>query len=149
MDFPQQGDADPVAVVLDWLTGHPDVATILGGTGHVSGVAEDPWPHLVVDEGPTGDMRNYEWDAEYEVTLELRSHPNGAPGKAQMRDQLVRILRIVRALPDEQVVTDTTPVVSRVRPAGVYSWQPLTSGALTVRASVYVTIRPPLRLPAP
>lgn len=149
MTGPQQADADPVAVVLDWLTGHADVATLLGGPEHVTGISETPWPHLVVDEGTGGDLRDYRWDAEYEVVLELWSHPNGAPGKAAMRDLMMRLLRLAADLPDQQTVDATTPVVSRVRPSGTYAWQPLTNGQLKLVAGLYITIRPPSTLPTP
>lgn len=149
MGVPQQADADPVEVVLAWLKNHPQVGDLLGGPDHATGLMEAPWPHLVVGDGTGGDLRDFRWDAELEVAFDLYSHPNGAPGTSAMRKILMRVLRVVADLPEEQVVTDETPVVSRVRPAGTYSWQPLTNGQLRVSSSVYVTIHPPKVVPDP
>lgn len=147
MAVPQQADADPVAVVLAWLLAHPEIPALLGGPAHISGVAEAPWPHLVVDDGQGGDLRDFWWDAELEVSLQLLGHPNGAPGKGAMRSLMLRVLAAVAQLPDTQTVTAGVPVVSRVRPSGTYVWAPLANSQPTLLAGVYVTIRPPLVLP--
>lgn len=151
MVAPQQADADPIVVVLEWLRGHPQIETLLGGPGldHVSGIEEAPWPHLVVGEGAGGDLRDLQWAGDYEVTLELVGFPDGRPGKAAMRKTALRILRLVADLPEQQPADETRPAVSRVRPSGVALYQARTNGQPTYQFGAILTVRPPLVLPAP
>jgi len=141
---PDQADADPVAVLLDWYLNDDEALDLVGGPDHFSGVLEAPWPHVVVGEGPGGSLRDLRWTAEPEVTVEVYSAPNGAPGEAAMRRMLVRLLRIAAGLPELQLVDVVTPVVSRVRPSGSVVTQQLTNGHLRSAAGLLVTIRPPL-----
>ncbi|HEY1177008.1 MAG TPA: hypothetical protein VGF17_12695 [Phytomonospora sp.] len=146
MTVPQQADADPVEVVLDWLRGDPEVLDLLGGPEHLSGIPEAPWPHLVVGDGTAGDLRDFRWDAELEVTLNLYGAPDGAPGASAIRRLLYRIAARAAALADEQAVEVTTPVVSRVKPSGRDIAQALSNGQPLLSLGVLVTIRPPLQL---
>lgn len=147
MVTPTQADADPVAVVIDWLKGAPEVGVLLGGPERVSGQSEAPWPHLAVFDGPGGDLRDMRWDAEYEVSLELTGSPDNVEGDAALRRIMLGILAVVAHLPEEQVVYATTPVVSRVRPSGTYGWADMPSTQRRITSGVYVTIRPPSVVP--
>lgn len=90
MSEPNLADADPVSALLAWLQNHPEVADALGGPGRVSGIEEGPWPHLRVDHGPGGDLRDLRWAISPEVTLEVLGDPGGWPGKAELRRILLR-----------------------------------------------------------
>lgn len=140
--MPDLSDADPVAVVLDWLKDHPDNIALLGGPEHVSGIAEGPWPQVVVSDAPAGDFRDFIWSAELGVTLEVIGHPNGTPGPAALRRLAVKQAGLVAQLP-ERDVTATDPVVSKVRSSGVAAWAPLTNGQPRFVLDLLLTIRPP------
>lgn len=146
MTDPQQADADPVVVVLEWLQSLPAVTDLLGGPNHLSGIYEDPWPHLVVDDGNSQDLRNLLWEAEWEVDLALYGAPNGAPGKAALRAMALRIMQAVADLPEQQQTGPTVPTVSKVRPTALV-YQPLSSGQPRFNMSVALTISPPRELP--
>jgi hypothetical protein len=139
---PDLSDADPVAVVLDWLTYHPSIITLLGGAEHVSGLAEGPWPHVVVSDAPSGDLRDLVWSAELGVTLEVIGHPNGAPGQSALRKLAFQLAGLVAELP-ERDVTSSDPVVSRVRSSGVAAWAPMSNGQPRWLLDLLLTIRPP------
>lgn len=143
--MPDQADADPVSVLLDWLRAHPEAQDLVGGPEHYSGIMEAPWPHVVLSDGPGGSLRDLTWSAEPEVNVEVYSAPNGAPGSAELRRILVRVLRICRNLSEEQLVDFFTPVVCRVRPTGGYQMQTLTNGQLRCSAGLLVAIHPPTR----
>lgn len=141
-ESPRQSDVDPVVVVLEWLRAHPAVTDLLGGPEHVSGIYEDPWPHLVVDDGNTQDLRDLRYEAEWEVELQLYGAPNGAPGKAALRRTAVRLMEVVCDLPEQQATSPYLPVVSRVR-ATALVYQPLSSGQPVYNMSLAITVRPP------
>lgn len=148
MTVPQQADADPVKVVIDWLKAHP-VASALGGPEHIGPIKEAPWPHLVVSDGVNGDLRTMRWDAELEVVLDLYGDPTGAPGPAAMRRLMMRAIRAVADMPEEQEHDGTTPVVSFVRPGGREVDEVRGNGQPWLSMSLTLTIRPPSRLPTP
>lgn len=142
MATPQQADADPVEVVIEWLESHPVTTDALGGPDHISGALEAPWPHLIVTDGAGGDLRLLQWDAEYEVSLELVASPEGM-SESEMRRTLMRIIAAVAELDDIDYTDPTKPVVCGVRGSGVTVWQPLANGQQKLIASVYITITPP------
>lgn len=146
MASPDLADADPVAVLLAWYQNSQAVADLLGGTGHVSGILEAPWPHVVLSDGHGGSMRDMVWEGEFEVTLETYGSPDGAPGMAALRKIAVRMAKIAAELPEGQVTDPTTPVVSRVKASGVAAYTPLSTGQPRYTTGVLLTIRPPLSL---
>ena len=115
--------ADPVSAILAWLSEHPKVTEVLGGPGHVSGLAEAPWPHLVVSHGPGGDMRQLRWAAQPDVTLEVYGDPGGWPGSAELRR-----ITLVCALAAQEVV-DADPQPAGPVICGI-SWNSLVSSPL-------------------
>jgi hypothetical protein len=141
---PDISDADPVAVVHDWLRNHPDQTALLGGPEHVSALVEGPWPHVVVSDGPGGDLRDLVWSTEPMVTLEVVGHPDGYPGPAALRKLAIQQALLVAQLPEREV-TSTQSVVSKVKPAGVLAWAPLFNGQQPrFVMDLLITIRPPL-----
>lgn len=147
-EAPHQSDVDPLAVVLAHLKAHPTIATLLGGPEHVSGIHEAPWPHLIVTEGIASDLRRGDWEAEYEIALQLLGHPTGAPGKAEVRRLSAKVMRVLLAMEDEMEPGPTDPVVSKTGPSGGYIWHPTAGGQPTYRFAVRVTVHPPTELPA-
>lgn len=147
MTAPDLADADPVAVLLDWFKNHPAAVALLGGSDHFSGLLEDPWPHVVLSDGPGGSMRDLVWEGEFEVMVEVYGDPMGSPGQAALRKIGIRLAKIATDLPEHQQVTATTPVVSRVRSSGVAAFQPLANGQDRFTIGLLLTIRPPLALP--
>lgn len=141
--MPTQADVDPVALVYQWLRDHPATPLLLGGPEHVTGIPETPWPHVAVDDGFAGDTREG-WSGEFEVSLEVLGAPDGTPGKADLRNLAYRVLDQLRALPEADVTDPTQPVVSKVRPSGVFAWSPLSNGQPRYVLGVIVTVRPPL-----
>lgn len=137
------GAADPLAECLAWLKADPAVTdAFTGGAAHISGLVEAPWPHVRLDVGPGGDLRDLRWDTETEVTVEITSDPEGRPGKAALRQLLIVALASLTRLPER----DHSPgdaVVSRVRPSGVFAFTTLASGQIRWSAGVLVVIRPP------
>jgi hypothetical protein len=140
---PSFHDADAVAEVISWLSTHTTATGLLGDPPSLSGIAEAPWPHLVVIEGLNGDLRNLTWEHEQEVTLELLSSPTTGPGKAALRNQLLQLAAAVMELPD-RAVGPTSVVVSNVKPSGGLRFQKLTTGQLSYQLSLLVTVHPPL-----
>lgn len=140
-----QADVDALSVVLAHLKAHVDVTALFGAS--LSGLIEGPWPHLMVTDGPGGDLREGRWSYEQEILFEVYGDPDGRPGKAALRNMAARVLAAIKELPDLPVTDPTQPVVSRVRPTGVHVWNPLSNGQGVYTTSVMVTVRPPRVLP--
>ncbi|MFN1193378.1 hypothetical protein ACK03K_34505 [[Kitasatospora] papulosa] len=124
MTSPTIADADPVSAILAWLQEHPGVADTLGGPGRVSGIAEAPWPHLLVGHGPGGDLRDLKWATAPEVTLEVYGDPGGWPGRAELRRIILRCAQAAQELVEAPHVPGS-PVISSITPSGVLLWSPL------------------------
>lgn len=149
-EVPEQADVDPVAVTLAWFKTHAQVAGLLGDpANHVSGIHEAAWPHLIIGEGVAADLRAGDWDGEYEVAFHLVGHPNGAPGKAELRRLSAKLLSVALRMPDEMPAGPTDVVVSRARPSGAYVYQPLASGQPSYHFAALLVMRPPSALPVP
>ncbi|GAA5071028.1 hypothetical protein [Streptomyces similanensis] len=134
-------DADPVSVLLAWLQQSAEVTDALGGPGRVSGVAEAPWPHLIVGHGPGGDLRSLNWAVEPEVTLELRGDPGGWPGPAELRRILLRCAKVAKEVVESPHVPGR-PVISGVKPSGLLISSPLVDGQPRWLLNLAVTIHP-------
>jgi hypothetical protein len=134
-------DADPVSVLLAWLQAHPEVADALGGPGRVSGIEEAPWPHLRIDHGPGGDLRDMNWAISPEVTLEAYGDPGGWPGKAELRRILLRCAKAAQELGEAPHVPGQ-PVLSGIKPSGLLVWSPLVDGQPRWVMNLSVTIHP-------
>lgn len=139
---PSFHDADAVAEVLSWLRTHATALDVLGDPPSLSGIPEAPWPHLVVTEGINSDLRNMTWEHMQEVTLELLSDPTTGPGKAALRQQILRLAAAVLELPG-RTVAPTDAVVSFVEP-GTLRFQKLSTGQLSYQLDMKVTVHPPL-----
>ncbi|MEU2968953.1 hypothetical protein ABZ687_28750 [Streptomyces ardesiacus] len=134
-------DADPVSVLLPWLQHSAQAADALGGPGRVSGIAEAPWPHLVIGHGPGGDLRDLRWATEPEVTLEVLGDPGGWPGKAELRRILVRCAQAAQGIV-EAPHTPGRPVINGVKPSGLLIWQPYVDGQPRWVMNLAVTLHP-------
>ncbi|NEA53595.1 hypothetical protein G3I60_05340 [Streptomyces sp. SID13666] len=134
-------DADPVSAVLSWLAGHPKVADALGGPGRVSGVAEAPWPHLIVTHGPGGDLRDLTWATAPQVSLEIHGDPGGWPGRAELRRIILTCALAARELVDADP-QPAGPVISGVLPTGQLIWSPLVDGQPRWLLGLSVTLHP-------
>lgn len=113
-------DADPVAVVVAYLNGHPDAQAVLGGAGRVSSRNEPPYPHCKITD-PPGDDRDLRWLTAPLVQLETHGDLDGTPGKAQLRRIHYTLLRVLRDLPD---TPQTGPVVTAVTYPTGGGWLP-------------------------
>ena len=133
---------DPVAALKAWIEDHPVTVTVLGGPEHVTGIQEAPWPHLVLGDGPGGDLRGLVATMELEVTMELYGAPDGSPGQAALWRKAVAVAQLATRLPDEHDPGPGEPIVSRVRPAGVFTWAPTSLGQPRYVFGVYVVIQP-------
>lgn len=138
-------DTDPITVVRSWLIGHPETPQILGhpAEAHISGQPETPWPHLAIDLSPGGVIGDTVRAVTHELTFTLDSHPDGSPGKQACWRAAMRLARILRQLPDDQVITPATPVVSRVYIAGTPAYQALSNGQHRFVLTGTFTISPP------
>jgi hypothetical protein len=143
--LPDLGDADPVAIVLDWLKNHPRLGEVLGGPEHVSGISESPWPHLWCDDGPGGDLRTLDV-AEFEVLLHLTDAPNGATGPSLLSRKLRRLVAwLVQDLASDDALLDTPwGVVLRVRPSGTFAETSRSTGQPEYTAGILLVVAPPL-----
>ncbi|MEU5978435.1 hypothetical protein [Streptomyces sp. NPDC047315] len=141
MSEPTLADADPVSVLLAWLQQHLVVADALGGPGRVSGILEAPWPHLRIDHGPGGDLRDLRWAIAPEVTLEAYGDPGGWPGKAELRRILLRCALAAQELVEAPHVPGR-PVVSGIMPSGLLLWSPLVDGQPRWVMNLSVTLHP-------
>lgn len=120
-------DLDPVPLVLEWLRAHPAVLDELGGPDHISGLKEDPFPHLEVRAGTStvGDMQTQPVDGE--VAFQLWGSPTNVHGPAL----LGRLCLVVCRALAELVLVDELPgghVVSEVRFTRNPAEQNLTNG---------------------
>ncbi|MFD4794986.1 hypothetical protein [Streptomyces anulatus] len=134
-------DADPVSEILAWLQQSAVAAEALGGHGRVSGVAEAPWPHLLIGHGPGGSLRSLTWATEPEVTLEVYGDPGGWPGKAELRRILLRCAQDAQGIVEAPHVPGR-PVINGVRPSGLLIWAPLVDGQPRWLMNLSVTIHP-------
>lgn len=134
-------DADPVSAILAWLQEHPEAAEALGGPGRVSGIAEAPWPHLLISHGPGGDLRDLRWAIAPEVTLEVYGDPGGWPGQAELRRILMRCAKAAQDLV-EAPHAPGRPVISGIKPSGLLVWSPLVDGQPRWLMNLSVTLHP-------
>lgn len=134
-------DADPVSVLLAWLQQSTEAADALGGPGRVSGIAEAPWPHLVIGHGAGGDMRDLRWATAPEVTLEVHGDPGGWPGKAELRRILIACAQAAQGIV-EAPHTPGRPVINGVKPSGLLVWAPLVDGQPRWLMNLSVTLHP-------
>jgi hypothetical protein len=141
MTEPTLADADPVSVLLAWLQQSDEVADALGGPNRVSGIAEAPWPHLVIDHGAGGDLRDLNWAIAPEVTLEVHGDPGGWPGKAELRKILMRCATAAKGVV-EAPHTPGQPVINGVKPSGLLVWSPLVNGQPRWLMNLSVTLHP-------
>jgi hypothetical protein len=134
-------DADPVSEILAWLQQSAGAADALGGLGRVSGVAEAPWPHLLVGHGPGGDLRDLNWATSPEVTLEVYGDPGGWPGKAELRRILLRCAAAAKARVEAPHIPGR-PVINGITPSGLLVWSPLVDGQPRWLMNLSVTLHP-------
>lgn len=135
-------DADAVAEVLTHVTADAALVAALGGTDHISGRIEGPWPHLVIEPGFGGDLRDLLSSVEPDVNVSVIGPPDETVGSAALWRLTMQTLASIRRMPDR----DHQPgraVVSNVRLTGGLTKQPLTSGQTRWQATVNVTISPP------
>jgi len=139
------GAADAVGAVYEFLRGPAaaEVEAALGGPAHVhvTGVLEPGWPHIILSTGPGGDMRDLLWDSEQEVMVEVYSSPAGVPGEADLWAACMRIVQLVRSMPERQVEPGA-PVVARVKPSGAMAYQTLPTGHGKWTLGLLVVIHP-------
>lgn len=134
-------DADPLPQVLAYLQQHPDVTEALGGPGHVSGLLEEPWPHITVTPGPGGDLRNLRWDTVMDISIEAYGDPSGWPGPAELRRLALLAVAVCVELPDADRPPGA-PVITAVSPSGALAWTPLETGQPRWSTGVLVTSHP-------
>ena len=150
VEVPEQSDVDPVVVVLNWLKAHPKVIDLLGDPDtHISGIHEAAWPHLIVTDGVASDLRDGDWEAEWEVSFQIVGHPNGAPGQAQLRRIAAKVLAVVLKMPEEMRPGPGEPVVSKAGTSGGFVWHPLASGQPSYNFAARITVRPPTSFAPP
>lgn len=121
-------DLDPIPLTLEWLKGHPDVLAQLGGPEHISGLKEDPFPHLEVRAGVTevGDMQTQPVDGG--IDFQVWGSPLNVHGPAVLRRAC---LVVCRAMTDLLYTEEPLPgghVVSQVRVTRNPVVQDLTNG---------------------
>ncbi|MFJ2745312.1 hypothetical protein ACIO3O_37275 [Streptomyces sp. NPDC087440] len=141
MDSRDLADTDPVSELLTWLKENAEAADALGGPDRVSGLAEAPWPHLVVGHGPGGDLRDLSWATSPEVTLEIYGDPGGWPGKAELRRVLLRCATIAKRRVDAPHVPGRA-VINGISPSGLLIWSPLVDGQPRWLLNLSVTLHP-------
>lgn len=135
-------DADPVGEIIWRFSNSTDAEEILGGPGRVSGLMEEPWPHLRVIPGSTGEMSTMRGRIVHEVTLELYGPMDGSIGSAVLWRTMARLLILANRIPDQPHPAGR-PVMSRCNVQGGVTRQPLTNGQLRYVATLNVTLTPP------
>ena len=135
-------DADPVGEVIWRFRNSAEIDEILGGPDRVSGLMEEPWPHLRVIPGSTGEMSTMRGRLVHEVTLELYGPMDGSIGTAALWRAMARLLILANRFPD-QPHPDGRAVFSRANVQGGITRQPLTNGQLRYVATLNVTLLPP------
>lgn len=135
--------ADPLPLVISWLTAHPLVSAELGGPGRVGPYNEPPYPRLRVLDVGGGSDRDLLWLIATGIQLEAYGDLSGAPGKAALRRVLYTALGALRELPDQPAEAGQ-PVVTAVRSATPGTWSPEPSGQPRYLASVTVYCHPPI-----
>lgn len=135
-------DTDPVAEALAWLQHRPRIDTEFGGTGHVSGLAEAPWPHLVVAPGAgDGTLGELRWSITEGLSLEVWDDPRGTVGYARLRR-----LAIIAASELMQIVDRPAapgqPVVTYCIPNGIALRSPQVNGQRRYILGMSMTLHP-------
>ncbi len=133
--------ADPVAIALGWLRGHPNVSADHGGPLYVSGLYEAPWPRLRVSTGPGGAVDSVLWQNDGEVTLEVVDHPANPIGQAELWRLSMRTLIAFWNI-TERDVSPADPVVTNIRASGTWAWQPLQTGQGRYIMGVNLSVHP-------
>lgn len=135
-------DADPVALVLEYLAADTDVTAILGGAGRVGGVDRPPYPRLRVTNPPGGDDRSLTWLVSPLIQIEALGDPDGKPGNEVLRRVLYTATTALRRLP-EQPYTPGTVVVTNVAPVGAGGSSPLPGNRPRYIGQVRLWLHPP------
>ncbi|MEU4231183.1 hypothetical protein AB0F17_43400 [Nonomuraea sp. NPDC026600] len=106
-------DADPLPVVLSWLTTHPAVLAELG-PDRVGAYSIPPYPRLRVTDVP-GGIENYD-TAVVEVRIQIEALGEMDGSKAELRRLLYLALGALKELPRADP-PPAGPVIGSVRPA--------------------------------
>lgn len=132
-------DLDPVAWALSTLAGSSDVVGAFGGADHVSGLPEQPWPHLEVADAAAGDDRNL-WSIDTAITLAAWADPAGHPtGRAGLRK--LCYIAVATLIGAARAPYTGGPVVVAAESTRAVSWSPISTtgqqrylSVITVRA---------------
>lgn len=136
-------DADAVSELLTHFKSDPLVLEAIGGPDHISGLIEGPWPHLVVQPGVGGDLRDLDSAAiEPDVLVDVIGPFDGTVGPAELWRIAMKVLLSAKALPEADHVPGRL-VVSKVRVTGGLTKQPLASGQTRWQATVHLTVSAP------
>ncbi|SDH68859.1 hypothetical protein SAMN05421505_12086 [Sinosporangium album] len=119
--------ADPVPVVLEWLSGHASVTGVLGGAGRVGPYHEPPYPRLKVADVPGGTDSYLTRLVVVRVQVEALGSVDGGPGKELLRRILYTALGALEELP-RAGPAPVGPVIVAVRPAQAGGYVPEADG---------------------
>lgn len=146
--MPDLVDADPAAVVIAYLNGHPAVEAAIGGSGRFSLTNKPPYPHCGVEDTPGGSDRDLRWLIAPELTLKLWGDLDGSPGKAELRRIFWTIIQALRDLPEVPTVPGQ-PVITAVESNGAGGWSPEPTGQPRYLGRIRLYMHPPQSLPDP
>lgn len=119
--------ADPLIEALNWLRTHAGFLATFGGSDHVSGIAEPPYPHLTLSPASAGSDRALRWDTAPEIQVETYGPPDLTVGRAELRRLHYVALSALVELP-RRAHDGSMTVVSRVNAVGAAQWSPLPLG---------------------
>lgn len=131
--------SDPVAEVIWHLKQDPAVEEALGGPGHVSGEPRDPFPHVVVKIGSTGQLTQMRATIGHEVTVELHGTMDGSVGPAELWRIFAKVLTAISRM-DERDHPPGRPVVHNSRVQGGTPDQPLSTGQRRYTSTVFIKL---------
>lgn len=131
--------SDPVAEVIWHLKQDPTVEEALGGPGHVSGTPRDPFPHVVVKIGSTGQMEQLRSTIGHEVTVELHGTMDGSVGPAELWRIFMVVLTSITRMADRDHPAGR-PVVHNSRVQGGTPDQPLSTGQRRYTTTVFIKL---------
>lgn len=131
--------SDPVAEVIYHLNNDPAVEQALGGPGHVSGQPEDPFPHVVVTIGSTGQMIDLRSTIGHEVTVQLYGPMDRSMGPAEMWRILMVVLTSITRMSERDHIAGR-PVVHNSRVQGGTPDQPLSTGQRRFTSTAFIKL---------
>ncbi|MFB8235532.1 hypothetical protein ACFC58_03180 [Kitasatospora purpeofusca] len=134
---------DAELLVTDWLTGHPELTDVLGGTGRVGARNTPPYPRIRVTQIPGGSAPGWRWLGTFHIQIEALGDLDRSVGRPALRRAFATAVKALHQLP-VRPPEPGQPVVTAVQALSSGGWLPEPTGQGRYVVVVALTAHPGL-----